>query len=132
MPRMLFFVVLVCTSVLAKDSFTVTSPSYKNGAENPIKFSQTTGNCHGQNYSPQLAWKGAPKGTKSYAIFMTDTRIADFVHRAAYNIPASTTKLEPSIKGQKSESLSPMILAITTMTARAPREPTNIKSPFTH
>ncbi|WP_010181944.1 hypothetical protein [Aquimarina agarilytica] len=28
--------------------------------------------CHGQNISPQLSWKNAPKNTKAFAVSMYD------------------------------------------------------------
>jgi hypothetical protein len=52
--------------------------------------------CTGANASPQLAWSGAPQGTKSYAILAFDPDAptgSGWWHWIAYNIPAQTNSL---------------------------------------
>ncbi|WP_116127471.1 YbhB/YbcL family Raf kinase inhibitor-like protein [Lewinella sp. IMCC34183] len=50
----------------------------------------------GDNLSPDLTWRDAPKGTKSYIIVIHDPDAptpAGFTHWCAFNIPASVTSL---------------------------------------
>lgn len=50
----------------------------------------------GNNLSPDLTWKDAPSGTKSFLILVHDPDAptpAGFTHWCAFNIPASVTSL---------------------------------------
>lgn len=53
--------------------------------------------CTGDNVSPEIAWRNAPAGTKSFALMVHDpdapTGGAGFWHWVVINIPATTTKL---------------------------------------
>lgn len=55
------------------------------------------GGCHGGNESPQLAWNGAPAGTKGYALTVLDPDapggFPGFRHWIVVDIPESTASL---------------------------------------
>jgi Raf kinase inhibitor-like YbhB/YbcL family protein len=60
--------------------------------------------CDGENISPQLAWTGVPKGTKSLALIVDDPDAPDpaspkmtWVHWVLYNITPSTSGLAEGI-----------------------------------
>jgi Raf kinase inhibitor-like YbhB/YbcL family protein len=88
---------------------TLTSTAIKDGGRIPMKFGgkddkrlcdpRVPGKicpCPGQNVSPQLAWQGAPKNTKSFAILMYDIdgRFgAGVSHWVAYNIAPTASEL---------------------------------------
>src|SRR5262245_61830694 len=79
----------------------LTSTALATGGEIPAVHT-----CEGPDHSPQLAWSGAPAGTKSYALIVDDPDAPDpkapkmtYVHWVLYNIPASASALA---KGTKS------------------------------
>ncbi len=74
----------------APNSLTVTSPTFKQGAMIPAKYT-----CDGDGISPPLAWSGAPEKTTTFALIVDDPDAprGTFVHWVLFNIPASVTKL---------------------------------------
>jgi Raf kinase inhibitor-like YbhB/YbcL family protein len=65
----------------------LTSSAFQSGANIPPKFT-----CDDRNISPELSWKGAPAGTKSFALVMHDPDApvsGGYTHWVAYNIPAA-------------------------------------------
>ena len=75
--------------------FVLTAPDVRGGRLTEREVANTFG-CSGQNVSPALSWKGAPAGTKSYAITVFDPDAptgSGFWHWVLYNIPATTTSL---------------------------------------
>lgn len=96
------------SSANAAEPFVLTSTSIKDGAEIPKKFVaddpartctplvKTVCPCPGQNVSPQLAWRNAPAGTKSFAILMFDVdgqMGLGTSHWLAYGIAATVSGL---------------------------------------
>ena len=56
--------------------------------------------CEGDDVSPPLTWRGAPSGTRSFAIIVDDPDAPDpkapkmtWVHWVVYNVPANTHSL---------------------------------------
>ncbi|HZS81607.1 MAG TPA: YbhB/YbcL family Raf kinase inhibitor-like protein [Stellaceae bacterium] len=108
---------------------TVTSASFKNGAQIPgeYAFCIPAKQGHfalGPDKSPALQWSAGPAGTRSYAIIASDTDVpsvgddvnkegktiprslkrATFYHWVLFDIPASTTSLAA---GADSEGVTP-------------------------
>ncbi|MBI5412404.1 YbhB/YbcL family Raf kinase inhibitor-like protein [Candidatus Peregrinibacteria bacterium] len=75
-------------------SFIVSSTSFVDGSDLDPKYA-TRAVKGGQNLSPALEWRGAPAGTKSFALGMIDPHpvARNWVHWLAVDIPATTTGL---------------------------------------
>ncbi len=61
-----------------------------------IPLSSMAVECGGRNRSPELAWKGTPKSTKSFALIVHDPDApikGGFYHWVLYNLPATTHNL---------------------------------------
>jgi Raf kinase inhibitor-like YbhB/YbcL family protein len=55
---------------------------------------QVYSECGGANVSPAVSWKGAPPGTKSFAVTLYDPDASGgWWHWLVYNIPANTNDL---------------------------------------
>ena len=102
--------VVASVSVASAESFTVTSTDFKDGGTWPAKLVYKGMGCTGENQSPQLSWKGAPVGTKSFAVVIHDadapTGGAGWTHWVVYNIPSTTMSL-PSGAGDAGKKLLP-------------------------
>ena len=109
-------------SVHAQAPFTLTSTDVKPGATLTTKEVFNGMGCTGQNTSPALSWKGAPAGTKSFALTVYDPDAptgSGWWHWMVYNIPATTTSL-PAGAGDQTKKLLP---------AGATQGPTDFGSP---
>jgi Raf kinase inhibitor-like YbhB/YbcL family protein len=78
-------------------SFSVTSSTVTDGGALPAaQLSGIFGIPGGQDVSPQLAWTGAPEGTKSFAVTVYDPDAptgSGMWHWAVADIPAAVTEL---------------------------------------
>ncbi len=70
------------------------SSAFKKGDLIPSKYT-----CDGANISPQLKWNNPAKGTKTFAIIVTDPDApsGEFVHWVVYNIPDSILSLHEDV-----------------------------------
>ena len=91
-------------------TLTLTSTAFENNGLIP-----GDNTCMGNDLSPQLSWSGAPVGTASFAIVMTDVDVgAGLIHWIAWDIPPTITQLaegvetsfEPSALSGGKQSLS--------------------------
>ncbi|HWI82506.1 YbhB/YbcL family Raf kinase inhibitor-like protein [Ramlibacter sp.] len=76
--------------------FTLMSPDLEPDALMPASFEFNGFGCTGDNQSPALRWRGAPQGTKSYAVTCYDPDAptgSGWWHWCVVNIPAGTTEL---------------------------------------
>jgi hypothetical protein len=90
-------VLLGCAALARAESFRLSSPDIKpNGTIAAEQVFNGFG-CTGGNVSPALAWSGAPKETKGFALLVHDpdapTGGAGWWHWLVINIPASVTAL---------------------------------------
>ena len=87
---------LLCPSLALAAPFHLFSPDVKPG--NPIaeKFVYNGFGCKGENMSPALEWKNAPKDTKSFALTVYDPDAptgSGWWHWVVVNIPATVAAL---------------------------------------
>ncbi|MBI3898779.1 MAG: YbhB/YbcL family Raf kinase inhibitor-like protein [Gammaproteobacteria bacterium] len=90
---------LLAQSVAAADKhqFTVSSPTITANGAIPEKHYGNNFGCSSSNISPALSWRGAPAGTKSFAITFYDHDAptgSGLWHWVAYNVPADVTSLD--------------------------------------
>lgn len=80
----------------AAGRFTLTSPDVGPGRTIGARHVANVFGCSGQNVSPALSWRGAPAGTKSFAVTVYDPDAptgSGWWHWVVYNIPATATSL---------------------------------------
>lgn len=70
------------------------SPAFDEGEAIPKKHS-----CDGEDISPQIAWSGAPEGTKTFSLIVDDPDApgGTWVHWVIYNIPSETLSFGESV-----------------------------------
>ena len=98
-------------AIMANSEFILKSNSIKNGEV--LKNSQVLNGfgCTGENISPDLAWSGAPQGTKSCALLVHDPdapKENGWWHWLVVNIPINKTSFSAGEKLEK-----PMLETIT-------------------
>ncbi len=97
MQHTLLAVALYGAAALAQAaSFTLSSPDIKPGASIDPKFEFNGFGCAGENKSPALSWRGAPQGTKSFAVTMYDPDAptgSGWWHWVLADLPASVHEL---------------------------------------
>lgn len=81
-------------------SLVLTSTAFAPGGDIPRRFT-----CQGEDVSPALAWRGAPEGTRSFALIVDDPDAPDparprmtWVHWVLYDLPASASELPEGVR----------------------------------
>ena len=91
--------------------FTINSADFMNGEILPLpQRSAMFGAEGGRDLSPQLAWEGAPRGTKSFALTMYDPDAptgAGFWHWAVVDIQSDVSSLAPGAGSSSGKGLPP-------------------------
>lgn len=78
------------------ESFTLTSNAIAEGQQLDAAHVFDGFGCEGGNAAPDLAWTGAPEGTRSFAVTVYDPDAptgSGWWHWFAFNIPADVTEL---------------------------------------
>ncbi|HEV3426478.1 MAG TPA: YbhB/YbcL family Raf kinase inhibitor-like protein [Paraburkholderia sp.] len=85
----------VFTSAWAQDGFVVSSTNFRDGGQVAASQVFNQDSCTGANRSPQLTWRKAPAGTRSFAvtIFDPDASSRGWWHWAVADIPAHVNTL---------------------------------------
>lgn len=78
------------TSLPPKVSFALSSPTFTNGGTIPAEYT-----CDGKDGSPALLWRGAPEGTKSFALIVDDPDAPNgtWVHWTVWNIAPNVSAI---------------------------------------
>jgi Raf kinase inhibitor-like YbhB/YbcL family protein len=104
---------LVAAAALAlspmAQGFELTSTDIQAGKPMPKTQEYQGFGCDGRNISPQLAWRDAPEGTKSFAVTVYDPDAptgSGWWHWLAFNIPADVREL-PTDAGNPAADLAP-------------------------
>lgn len=80
-----------------KRAFTLSTPAFAPAGRLPDEQVFNGMGCSGGNMSPELAWSGAPQGTRSFALMMHDPDAptgSGWWHWVVYNIPAEVQGLK--------------------------------------
>jgi hypothetical protein len=84
----------VTTPTTTPAPFALSSPSFRDGGSIPTKFS-----CDGAGVSPEVAWAGAPTGTRALAFTVLDPDAGDFVHWLVFDVPGASSGSLPENVG---------------------------------
>jgi Raf kinase inhibitor-like YbhB/YbcL family protein len=108
--RAMLSCIVLAGSLSSAHAFDLSSPDIAMDKPMAQKFAFNGFGCTGENLSPALAWKDAPKDTKSFAIFVHDpdakTGGAGFWHWAVIDIPTTTISL-PQAAGTEGGKMLP-------------------------
>jgi hypothetical protein len=88
---------LALAAPTAAAAMTLASKNIKPGA--PIAAAHIYPRCGGQNRSPELAWSGAPAGTKSFVVTAIDTSVKPnfWSHWVVVDLPPTTSRLPAAV-----------------------------------
>jgi len=80
-------------------AFQLTSRAFKDGGMIPPHYT-----ADGEDVSPPLEWKDAPKGTKTFALICDDPDApgGSFAHWVIFNVPANMTQFPEAFPSLKS------------------------------
>jgi Raf kinase inhibitor-like YbhB/YbcL family protein len=100
---------LLLSATAWANPFTLVSPSISDGGTLSNAQVYNGFGCSGDNVSPALQWRGAPEGTKSYALTVYDPDApsgSGWWHWQVINIPAAVSSL-PANAGSTDGALLP-------------------------
>lgn len=86
--------IVLSNTVFSQKTFTLSSNDL--GGQTTTKQEFNGFGCTGENKSPQLSWRNAPKGTKSFAVTMYDPDAptgSGWWHWVVFDIPANSNEL---------------------------------------
>ncbi len=101
--------VTMAAAPATRGTFAVTSANMRPGRPMAMEQIFNGMGCTGGNQSPALQWKGAPAGTRSFAITLYDPDAptgSGWWHWVVYDIPAHVTTL-PTGAGDPAKNLLP-------------------------
>lgn len=80
-------------------SLSISSSAFNEGDRIPDKYT-----CEGEDISPQLTWRDAPEGTKSFTLICDDpdAPMGTWDHWLIYNIPADSEGLSEAVPTDES------------------------------
>jgi len=77
MRKIFFAIVLASLSTMTYAAgFKLSSPELRANKMMPKSFEFNGFGCSGENKSPALKWRGAPKGTRSFALTLHSSGVA--------------------------------------------------------
>ncbi len=91
-----YLALLLTAASFNSAAFTLSSSDVQEGSRMDKAFEFKGFGCEGDNLSPALSWKDAPKGTKSFAITAYDPDAptgSGWWHWVATDIPAEVTSI---------------------------------------
>src|ERR671923_2073314 len=77
----------------------LTSSAFQAGGAIPTRYT-----CEGEDISPELSWKEAPRGAKSFVLILHDPdapRPGGFTHWVLYNVPPTLGSIEENVPRQE-------------------------------
>ena len=100
--KKIILVASIIFAAITANSQTFTLKSNEIGGQLTNKQVFAGFGCEGENISPQLFWENAPKGTKSFAVTVYDSKAptgSGWWHWVAFNIPAYDLLLSLPLDG---------------------------------
>ncbi len=85
--------------MIAAAALLLTTSTFKANARMPL--STVYARCGGANISPELRWRGAPAGTRSFALVVHDPDASapgGWYHWIVYNVPATARELPRGVR----------------------------------
>ena len=102
----LILMITMFTSLLMAEGFTLSSKNL--GGQISLTEVYNGFGCSGKNISPELSWKGAPEGTKSFALTVYDPDAptgSGWWHWVVYNIDKETKTFKQGVDLSKSSAV---------------------------
>lgn len=111
----LFILAISTTNAFSSTVFNMSSGDIKMGTKISNKYVFNGFGCSGKNISPEITWKNAPQGTKSFAVTVYDPDAptgSGWWHYLAVNIPATYNKFPTNFSKKNSFKVTDDILQI--------------------